>query len=188
MTIPRLHPQALIRAASVLKKGGVAVLPCDTIYGIVGVAPETRDRILDLKGRDEHRPFLMLVADPSWIKPFSDAELPLTLRPFWPGPLTVLFPGKSGGKTGFRMPEDPFLTKILALLGKPLFSTSVNVAGRPHLWKSADIVREFGSRVDLVVDAGDLPEGVPSTVVDITVSPFRLVRQGALHLPERIFN
>jgi L-threonylcarbamoyladenylate synthase len=69
-------------------------------------------------------------------------------------------------------------------LDQALFSTSVNASGKPALWRIDDILSAFESQVELVVTAGDRPSGVPSTIVDITESPFRLLRRGAVELPD----
>ena len=72
-------------------------------------------------------------------------------------------------------------------VGQALFSTSVNVSGKPALWRIEDICSTFEKHVDLVVTAGDRPEGVPSTIVDVTAKPYRLLRRGALDLPDDLF-
>jgi L-threonylcarbamoyladenylate synthase len=154
------------------------------MYGIVGAAPETEKQIRAIKGRGQDRPFIMLIAKADWIKPYSTVPLPASLARFWPGPLTILFPRRDGeGKVAFRVPADPFLRQILKVAGKPLYSTSVNEAGEDFLWKFDDIVLKFGKKVDCIVDAGNLPESCPSTIVDIGVKPFRVVRQGKLIIP-----
>jgi len=69
-------------------------------------------------------------------------------------------------------------------LGRALFSTNVNASGKPPLWRISDILSAFESRVALVVTAGDRPEGIPSTILDITERPYRLLRRGAVEIPE----
>jgi len=184
--IPVDHPDAAAQAAAVLSHNGIAVLPCDTIYGIVGAAPVTEARIREIKGRGKKTFFLMLIAEKSWTASFTEKPLPRALDPFWPGPLTVLFPGKKGGKVGFRIPNDRFLLAVLQRVGLPLFSTSVNISGSSPLKKVGGIIEEFGEKVDLIVDGGDLPDAVPSTIVDITTHPYTVVRQGALRLPDHV--
>jgi len=82
-----------------------------------------------------------------------------------------------------RVPADPRLRSLLERLDRPLYSTSVNRSGQPALWRVADILGEFEAAVDLVVDAGDLPGRLPSTIVDVSRRPFRILRQGALSIP-----
>jgi L-threonylcarbamoyladenylate synthase len=189
MIIARNNPTAVTTAVKILGSGGVAILPCDTIYGIVGIAPDTEKRIRTIKGRGDGKPFLMLIAAPEWIMPYSQASLPAALESYWPGPLTILFPNRhTSGKTALRMPNDDFLLKILKLIQKPVYSTSVNVSGGVFLREIDEIVREFEQKVELVIDAGDLPETLPSTIVDISTRPFTVVRQGSLVIPEHVLS
>jgi L-threonylcarbamoyladenylate synthase len=172
--------------ADILESEGVVIMPCDTIYGIVGMAPTTDGKIRKLKGRQE-KSFLHLIPDPSWLPRYTGSGLPGELESYWPGALTVIFPAKQKGTVALRIPDDPLLLKVMTRLGRALFSTSVNTSGKPALWRIRDILSAFESRVDLVVDAGDRPQGIPSTIVDITEKPFRLLRRGAIDLPEALF-
>jgi L-threonylcarbamoyladenylate synthase len=190
---------------AVLKRGAVVVMPCDTIYGLVGVAPDTGPLLRRLKGREE-RSFLQLIASPDWLPAFTDQRLPESLSKYWPGPLTIIFRAKAppnapagapasgpdprAGKpsppatVALRIPRDPLLLEIMEKLGRPLFSTSVNLTGQPSLWRIQEIFALFEERVDLIVDAGDRPGGVPSTILDITSRPFRILRPGAVEVPD----
>jgi len=173
-------PAAVSGLARLLAAGGVAIIPCDTIYGIVGIDPEAEPRIRALKGRGEDRPFLRLVPDMSWVRALTGADAPARLARHWPGPLTLVLPRAAGGTLALRVPAAAWLRELVSVLGRPLLSTSVNRSGRPALWRVSDIEAEFGSDVDMVLDGGDLPEAQPSTIVDATVRPCRVLRQGAL--------
>ena len=183
MVLAADSPAAVRTLAALLAGGGVAIIPCDTIYGIVGIDPEADARIRRLKGRDEGKPFLRLVADPSWVRELTGREAPDRLARHWPGPLTLVLPARGGTALALRVPAAAWLRELIAGLGKPLLSTSVNRAGSPPLRRAADIVAEFGSDVDLVLDGGDLPDAEPSTIVDATSRPFRILRQGAFPVP-----
>lgn len=168
-----------------LRGGGLAILPCDTIYGIVGRAPDTDTRIRQLKGRGETNPFLMLIATVQ--QAFDMAEAPLDKRvvSMWPGPLTVVMRAE-GGTVAVRLPADSFLRDIIRSLGAPIYSTSVNRSGDAPMWRITDIIRSFAEDVDLVVDAGDRPSGMPSTILDVTERPYRILRQGSLQVPPQL--
>ncbi len=183
MKVEAADPRMPSRLEAVLTRGGVAVVPCDTIYGFVGRVPDSETLIRALKGRDETSPFLQLIADPHWTARVSDAEVSPALARHWPGPLTIVLPVRGGGTVAYRVPDSPFLRDVIRSLGSPVFSTSVNFSGSPPLWRIADILRDFEAKVDLVVDAGDLPGGVPSTIVDATRRPLRVLRQGAAVIP-----
>lgn len=179
-------PKLLDALVEVLQRAGVAIMPCDTIYGFLGIAPQTEGKIRELKGRQE-KSFLRLIPDLDWLPRFTGASLPRELSSYWPGALTVIFPAKDTGTVALRIPDDPLLLQLMRRLNRALFSTSVNASGKPALWRIQEICSTFASRVDLVVTAGDRPEGVPSTIVDITETPFRLLRRGAVELPDNLF-
>ncbi len=162
-------------------------MPCDTIYGLVGVAPDTEERIARIKGRPGEKGFLWLIGSAGWLPRFTDAALPPPLAGYWPGPLTLIFPRRGGGRIALRVPRDPLLAGLLRRLNRPLVSTSVNRSGQASLWRIGEIAAEFGAEVDLVVDAGDQEGRMPSTVVDLSTQPWRLVRPGAARLPLDIF-
>jgi L-threonylcarbamoyladenylate synthase len=175
------EPGLAARLADLLAGGGVAIMPCDTIYGIVGPAPGSEARLRELKGRGE-KSFLQLIAGPEWLARFGELRLPESLASYWPGPLTLICPAGEGS-VALRVPADPGLRSLLERLDRPLYSTSVNRSGQPSLWRIAEILEQFEASVDLVVDAGDLPGRLPSTIVDVSQRPFRILRQGALELP-----
>ncbi len=181
MRIGAAEPGLAPRLAELLSGGGVAIMPCDTIYGIVGPAPGSEARLRELKGRGE-KSFLQLIAGRQWLARFGDLDLPESLAAYWPGPLTLIFP-VGQGSVALRVPADPQLRALLERLDRPLYSTSVNRSGQPALWRIAEILEQFEAAVDLVVDAGDLPGRLPSTIVDLSRRPFRVLRQGALSIP-----
>jgi L-threonylcarbamoyladenylate synthase len=183
MVVAADSPEAFGLLRDGLSAGGIAIIPCDTIYGLVGKVPDTEARIRAVKGRGEDKPFLQLVAGSDWAARLAAVPVPPALEKYWPGPLTVILPGIGGGTVALRVPDSPFLRDLLRAVKSPLYSTSVNRAGQPPLWRIAEIVAGFEARVDIVMDAGDLPEGVASTIVDATGSPLRIVRPGALTLP-----
>jgi L-threonylcarbamoyladenylate synthase len=185
VTIPAADPQAGPRLAAVLAAGGIAIIACDTIYGLVGRVPAAEARLREIKGRGETRPFLQLISDPEWVTRFSPAAVPPGLSRHWPGPLTIILPARTGGTVALRVPDSPFLRDLIRVLGVPLYSTSVNTSGTPALWRISEIRESFESLVDIILDSGDLPEGVASTIVDATTTPCRVIREGAAAVAPR---
>jgi len=175
---PRSFP-ALVR---ILARGGVVIAPGDTMYGLVGIAPEAEQRLRGVKGRGEDKPFLCLIADASWIERISDMPMPSGLARYWPGPLTLVFPARAGGTAALRVPNHRFLQELLRALDRPLYSTSVNRTGGEPLRTMEEMRRELESDVDAIFDAGDQPSDAPSTLLDITRRPFAILRQGAVRL------
>ncbi len=168
---------------SVLKSGGIAIAPCDTIYGIIGAVPAAQTRIRDVKGREETKPFLQLASSASWVESACPDPIPQSLLKYWPGPLTLVIRLRAGGTLAVRIPDSPQLVRLIARLGAPLYSTSVNRAGRPPLWRVAEIRAEFERDVDIIVDGGDMPGGMASTIVNVTRRPAVVTRQGGLVIP-----
>ena len=180
MVLSAADPRSFETLVRILAQGGVAIAPGDTMYGLVGIAPEAEDRLRSVKGRGEEKPFLRLLADPSWIVRISDMPTPPLLARYWPGPLTLVFPARDGGTAALRVPDHPFLQELLRALDRPLYSTSVNRAGARPLRTVEEMRREMEGDVDVIFDAGDQPPGAPSTLLDLTRRPFKVLRQGAV--------
>jgi L-threonylcarbamoyladenylate synthase len=189
------------RAAAIetLRAGGLVAMPTDTVYG-VGVALDAEDglsRLFAAKDRQLDKAIVLLVADleqAATVGVLSPAARILAER-FWPGGLTLVLaqvPDSglpavlTGGAAtiGVRIPDHDSPRSLARALG-PLPVTSANVSGLPDARKAADVLAQLGSRVDLVLDGGPARGGVPSTVVDCSISAPRILRAGAIG-PESI--
>jgi len=177
---------ALNLATDILFSENLVIMPCDTIYGILGLCPETETRISKLKGRSPEKPYIRLVGEVQDLERISVSKIPDEILDMLPAPLTLLLLDEKREIIGVRVPDDNRLLEVLHRLNRPLFSTSVNKSGSPPLWKIADIIKIFATEVDLILDGGDLPGGMPSTVLDITRKPYRVVRQGGFIIPSRL--
>jgi L-threonylcarbamoyladenylate synthase len=185
-------------ARRVLTSGGVLALPTETFYALA-VNPfdeAALARLFALKERPASKPVLVLVGDSAMLDQVAD-EVPAAgarlLARFWPGPLTLILPAREGlpelltvgtGTIGVRVPRQAVTCRLLTFLGFPVTGTSANRSGAAPLVEAAAVAREFGDRVDLILDAGPCPGGLPSTIVDVTSIPPRLVRAGAVPLAE----
>ncbi len=187
-------PEVCRDVATVLEHDGVVAVPTDTIYGLSCRAdrPGALARILDLKGRDASKGLILLVEQPGdvlrLVRQVPPAAIELMDR-YWPGPLTMLFGGRptlepqvlgEGGTVAIRCPANLFLQTLLRSTGAPLTSTSANPSGQPPLASAAAIAEAFGDAVDLIVDGGAPQHTAPSTIVDVSQHPPRLVRVGEL--------
>ncbi len=161
-----------------LLKGELAVLPCDTIYGLSGLVDISEIRLRNVKRRPETKPFILL-ATFSMAKSICSGALPKGLSEIWPAPLTAILSDSQGGTTAVRVPEDPFLQAVLEACGSPIYSTSVNTSGEPSLLSFKEIVQEFAGKVELMIQGGEDQGTVASTLVDCTKSPYAVLRQGA---------
>ena len=185
------------KISEVLKKGGIVILPTDTVYGFSGIvdfknstAYETDCRFRCIKGREENKPLIQLISEPEDIRKFTDVEIPSDIFKFWPGSLTVIVPLKEDSplKTNlptvaFRCPGDEWLRKVIKETGCPIYSTSVNRSGCPVIERIADIKKEFEGEVDFVVDDGDKIGSLPSTLVVLEDGNYRVLRQGSVIFP-----
>ena len=172
-----------------LRRGGIVIMRSDTVYGVHGVAPATGARLTALKGRPDGKPLLVLLADRHGAEAITGSQPPPALAALWPGPLTIVLPVADPAPTpvaagaeslAVRVPADPALRAIVAAVGAPLYSTSANRTGEAPLGDPAALRATFGSSVELIVDDGPVTAAVPSTIVDATVSPARVLRAGAV--------
>ena len=151
------------------------------------MAPAAEARIRRTKQRAEDQPLLMLIPDLTWLwRCGVDGPLPEELLRYWPGALSIIFPRIDGSSVGVRVPDDPFLCQLSRCVEAPLYSTSVNRSGMPPLTHVSQIMASFSRSVDLIVDGGRLSLEVPSTVVDATSRPCRLLRKGAVSIPNNV--
>ena len=181
-------------ARMVLQRHGIIAAPTETFYALA-VNPfqaEALDRLFALKDRGPEKPVLVLVGGPAML-PQVVREIPAVahrlMARFWPGPLTIILPGwphlprRLTGGTGtiaVRQPRQSLTCRLITALGHPITGTSANRAGHRPLVRADEVAREFGDDLDLILDAGPCPGGLPSTIVDVTHSSPRLVRAGAI--------
>jgi L-threonylcarbamoyladenylate synthase len=180
-------------ARSLLRSGGLLALPTETFYALA-VNPfdgAALSRLFAVKGRPPENPVLVLIAGPEMLPQVALPAPPAyhLLAHLWPGPLTLILPARPDlpplltggtGAIGVRQPGQAVVCRLLAALGFPVTGTSANRSGQPPLTAATAVARELGGEVDLILDAGPTPGGRPSTIVDLTVSPPRLVRPGAV--------
>jgi L-threonylcarbamoyladenylate synthase len=183
-------------AAEIVANGGIIIFPTDTAFGI-GCRidkPTAVDRLFEIRRRS------MLQAMPVLV---SSIEMALTycldppdivrrfMKNYWPGALTIVAPCKTnmiyspirgGGKTvGLRMPNHPAILKIIEEVGVPILGPSANFHTEPTPYSAADLNPRLIKLVDYVVP-GECSIRQPSTVVDCSVTPFKIIRQGAIRL------
>lgn len=180
-------------AADYIRRGKVVVLPTDTVYGFSGIVDgrhysyHTDKKIMEIKGREENKHFIQLLARPEDLKKYTRDVVPEEILSYWPGPLTIIVHtfAEDGNfeTTAFRCPGDEWLRKVISICGAPIYSTSVNRSGSSVLDNIQQIKSEFGKEVELIVDDGDKKGGVPSTIVAIDESgKVNVLRQGQIHL------
>ena len=185
-------------AVEVLRDGGVAAIPTDTLYGLAACALDESAvmKVYELKGRPDGMALPLLLSDAEDIRQCA-IEVPkeaLALgEQFWPGALTLVLRKSvdvpsmvtAGLDTvALRVPDHPVPREIVKLLGAPITGTSANLSGRPGLTSAPDVRREFGDTLDYVLDGGDAPGGVASTILDLSGDQPRVLREGAVSQAE----
>lgn len=190
--LPVNHHSAIEQVAAVIKKGGLVAFPTDTVYGLAANAfnPDAIEKLFLVKGRDFNKAIAILIGESNQLKQiaseFSGMAKKLSKR-FWPGALTLVVPIQqtlpkllSPTETiGIRMPDHNFVLRILKTTG-PLATTSANLSGGKNPLTAEDVVEQLGNNVDLIIDGGLCPGGIPSTVVDCTQQEIRIIREGGL--------
>ena len=184
MLIRKDNPDSVDIVVEKLRNREVVIIPSDTIYGFSGLAPWTEDSIKHIKGRDENKPFIQLIANPEDIFEFTSVNIPKKLLEYWPGPVTLIVPLKDdpAKSIGFRCPNDAWLREIIFKSGFPIYSTSVNYSGEPVISEIKDIADEFESQVACVVDDGDRKNSKPSTIVIVNDDKISVLRQGEVEI------
>ena len=184
----------MITAAKIILDGGLVAVPTETVYGLAanGLDHDAVMKIYEVKGRPETKPINLLVSGMEAVALFCtnipDEAFTLAEK-FWPGPLTMILTRRdivpdivtAGGKTlGVRCPDNKKTLDLIKLTGVPLAAPSANPSDMPSP-KSADTVAEyFDGKIDCIIDDGVCRLGIESTILDLTVSPPRVLRLGGL--------
>jgi L-threonylcarbamoyladenylate synthase len=194
INLRRISSDAIHQTATSVKRGDVILYPTETIYGLGcnALNEQAVAKIFQIKGRPETKPLLVLAGNKEMLKSLV-AEIPPValklMRKFWPGPLTIVFNAKHNlnplltagtGKIGIRIPGNMFCLKLLKEARVPIVSTSANISGVQQDPSIQSLKKIFSEKVELIVDAGDLPLSMPSTVVDVTSELPVVVREGAI--------
>lgn len=188
------EPRALERAIASIQRGGVIAFPTDTVYGLGGSLshPSALDRIYEMKGRDRSRSLPILLASPADLTKVTGGVTPALLamaRMFWPGPLTIAVPAlaslpgqvvASDNTVGVRVPDHSVALTIAQRCGGAIAATSANVSGEPPACRGDEIDRGLAEMVDLVLDGGIAPCGLPSSVVRPEGDTIVVIREGAI--------
>jgi len=184
--------QALKKSIEILNAGGLIVFPTDTIYGLASKFDNLSaiQRIYTVKDRDQTKALAVLVGNISQVEEVSDEIPPIAKRlmeKFWPGALTIVLqksnkivtPLSQDNSIGIRIPDDQFV-RLLSENTGPLATTSANISGLPSTTNVSEVLAQLRDLVDLIIDGGESPGGVASTVVDCRKNVIELLREGAI--------
>jgi L-threonylcarbamoyladenylate synthase len=188
-----LKPEDLERAVDVLRDGGVVAYPTDTVYGLA-VDPRSADavrRLFAVKARQAGHAVPVIAADFEQVEKAAafDPQSARAARAFWPGPLSLILPGKGAfrpeilagdGSVAVRVPAQALARALADGLGFCITATSANLSGEPPAATASAVAQSLGDRIDFVLDGGHSPGGAPSTIADLRGGAPRLVRAGAI--------
>lgn len=187
-------PALMLQASLIIRQGGIAVYPTETVYGIGVRYDDTAalQRLFSLKGRHRGKPVLLLLPQPDDLQRICAGAPPealLLAGRFWPGPLTLVVPAAGdvpplvtggGAGVGCRVSGNPVAAALVRACGFPITSTSANLSGGPNPSSISEIPAEVLGGADIVIDAGPTPGSLASTVYDVSAQPFRIVRPGVI--------
>ena len=187
-----LHEVEIERVAAKILSGSLVAYPTDTVYGL-GCDPFNPTALARLKKAKKRgdKPLPLLAGSYEIANRFAYFSPPARLlaQTFWPGALTLVVPEKirfpepitcGSGVIGLRVPNHPFLLKLLLMLKNPLVGTSANISGVPPSITADEVEQQLGSTIDLILDGGRSQTSQPSTVVDVSTQELKLLRAGII--------
>jgi len=184
----------IAEASSILRSGGVVAYPTETFYGLGadGQNEEAIKKIFLIKGRNFKNPISVIVGNVNDVRGLVDdvPEIALHLMErFWPGALTIIFKASPDisdhltagtGKIGIRLSSHPVATALARKLGHPITATSANFSGNNECTSADEVIQGIGDQVDAVIDGGQTPGGLGSTIIDVTTDPPAILREGVI--------
>ncbi len=188
------QPELMARVVECLRNGGIVAFPTETVYGLAASLDSIRgiQRVWEVKRRPVDKPLPVQIAHAAQLGSVW-SELPHHAMPliqaFMPGPLTLVywkhnsipdFVNAGLPSLGVRIPQHPVALSMISQLGVAIVAPSANISGEAAPVKASDISNELRSQIDIVIDAGACPGGLPSTVLDICHTPARILRAGEI--------
>lgn len=174
-------------AADVLRRGGIALVPTETVVGLVA-AKRGLQRLSEIKGRDPQKPIALLCATVEEASELA-SEFPSVARElarrYWPGPLTLVLRAAGSGTIGVRVPDHEVVRELLAAYGGPLYATSANLAGEQPPASLKEVDSHIAGSVDAIV-GGETGAGEASAVVDLSGDRARLLRSNQMLTEDKL--
>lgn len=201
MLIRKIKGVKVGEIVAILQKGGLVILPTETLYGAMVDATNSKavEKLTKYKKRPFGKPYSVVVSSEKMAKQYVDLNNTAKdlYKTFLPGPVTIISKGlhkvvpgveSESGTLGIRIPSYKFVLDVVEKLGKPITATSANASYQKRPYKIRDILDNISTKqkilIDLIVDAGELPRNEPSTVIDTTLDDLVILRQGNVKLKE----
>ncbi|MBI4825597.1 MAG: threonylcarbamoyl-AMP synthase [Nitrospirae bacterium] len=187
---------AVKEAVAALKKGSIVAYPTESYYalGVMASDEAALRKLYDIKKRPIQKALPVIVGSEKALMTIVRSvpeEARMLMKKFWPGPLTMIFEARAGlpelltaglGKVAARVPGAGFALSMARAAGFPITATSANPSSMPPARHPDEVIKYFGNRIELIIDAGATPGGKPSTIVDVTVKPQKVLREGRIVL------
>lgn len=185
-------------AADIIRAGGLVAVPTETVYGLAGNGLDAAavERIYEVKGRPAIKPLALMVPGADAMERYCEdvpAQAKTLANKYWPGPLTIIMKSKdivpnivrAGGDTvGLRCPDHALTLKALKAAGVPFAAPSANPSGEPSPKNAGKVIEYFDGKIDAIIDGGECGIGTESTIIDMSRTPYRILRLGALNEDE----
>ncbi len=179
-------------AGAIIRRGGLVAFPTETVYGLGGNGLDSTasKKIYAAKGRPSDNPLILHIEDDSMLYMLAEEvtdTAELLIRDFWPGPLTLVVKASAavpktvtGGldTVAIRMPSHPAAAALIRAAGVPIAAPSANLSGKPSPTSASHVKEDLSGRIDMILDGGDVPIGLESTIVDVTGDVPVLLRPG----------
>ena len=180
-----LSDTSFAEAAALVHAGRLVAFPTETVYGLAADAtnPSAIERLNRVKGRPPEKPYSLHLHEAAQVRMLVSSVPPMAQRlmdRFWPGPLTIVMPGKDGNTLGFRLPQHPVAQAFLRACGRPVVAPSANRSGFPPPTDANEVLAALDGDCDALIDNGPTPLGRESTVVQVTGDRLDILREGAL--------
>jgi len=191
---------AVIDAVKILKAGGIIAYPTESFYALGAMAMNEKavKKIFDIKNRPYGKPLPLIVNDTQSlliaVKKIPD-HATILINKFWPGPLTIIFEARKevpvlitgeSRNVAARVPGESAALQIAKSIKVPITATSANLSSMPPAINAEEVLSYFGDKIDLILDGGQAPGGKPSTILDVTVTPVRILREGSIELNRHV--
>lgn len=181
----RPEEKAIDIAAEVLRNGGLVAFPTETVYGLGAnlLNEKAIKRLYEVKRRPKDKPLTIHISNIDMLKKMvSDISLiaQKLIDEFWPGPLTIILNSKGNKKIGFRMPANPIALSLIRQTGVPIVAPSANISGNKPPKNVKEVLEDLKDSIDMILDGGATRVGIESTVVDTTIFPCKMLREGAI--------
>ncbi|RJQ13967.1 MAG: threonylcarbamoyl-AMP synthase [Nitrospiraceae bacterium] len=197
LTFTEKNARRIFRSSlEVLENSGTIAYPTESFYALGALVTDEAavQKLYDLKKRPADKPLPVIVGDMDTLRLVvkdipSHAES--LMKKFWPGPLTIIFEARDNvpalitggsGKVAVRIPGEGVALRLARALRVPITATSANESGKLPAEDASAVINYFGDNIDLIIDGGKTPGGKPSTIIDVTVTPPKVLRKGPVSL------